>query len=298
MSKQESIMRYFAIIDKLRKYPADYDDIKHRLDNEAKLKGIDKGLSKRTFHRDIVDIREIFNIDIQCHKSNNTYYIDWEQPSEANERILEAFDIFNTFKLSEKLNDYISFEKRKPRGTEYLYDFLHAIKNNFIVTFTHHKFTEKHTTERRIEPYALKESKSRWYVLGKDKKDGIIKNFSIDRIKDLHVAKGTFKKPSDFNAQEYFKNCFGVMYKEADEVQRVVLAFNTRQGKFIKSMPLHESQRIISEDEKKVVIELNVYVTEDLMMELLYYCEGVKVLEPQFLADEVKRKLREAWEQY
>ena len=103
--------------------------------------------------------------------SNKVYFIDFDQQPEANERILEAFDTFNALNISDRLSDFIHFENRHPQGTEYLYGLLHAIKNKLQIIFQYKKFWGDESAERIVEPYSLKESKNRWYVLAKDLKD-------------------------------------------------------------------------------------------------------------------------------
>ena len=95
MSKRESIARYNLIIKKLRKQPADFKQISTYLSLESELQEYNFNISKRTFLRDLDDIRSLYNIDIVYDFSRKVYFIDFEEQPELNERILEAFDTFN-----------------------------------------------------------------------------------------------------------------------------------------------------------------------------------------------------------
>ncbi|MCK4661528.1 MAG: hypothetical protein KAT68_01575 [Bacteroidales bacterium] len=95
MSKRETISRYNLIIKKLRKYPASFAEISDYLALESELQEYNFNVSKRTFQRDLEDIRSVYNINIQYDYSRKVYYIDFDQQPEVNERILEAFDTFN-----------------------------------------------------------------------------------------------------------------------------------------------------------------------------------------------------------
>ena len=46
--------------------------------------------------------------------------------------------------------------------------------------------------EKKVKPISLKESRNRWYLIAKDEKDNIVKNFALDRIQDLFVEKDHF----------------------------------------------------------------------------------------------------------
>ena len=47
------------------------------------------------------------------------------------QRMIEAFDMFNSLNLAQDMTPFIHLEKRKPQRTENLYGILHAIKNKF-----------------------------------------------------------------------------------------------------------------------------------------------------------------------
>lgn len=287
MSKRESIARYNIIIKKLRKRPATFAEIEEYLALESEIQAYNFNISKRTFQRDRDDIRSLYNIDILFDFSKKVYYIDFDEQPEANERILEAFDTFNALNLTDRLSKHIHFEKRKPQGTEHLYGVLHAIKNQIQIKFVYQKFWEDELTERVVEPYALKEFKNRWYVLSKDVADDKIKSFALDRLRDLDILKKKFKLPDEFDVTEHYKYCFGIISPNGHQPEEVILSFDTFQGKYIKSLPLHDSQQILIDNEHELRIQLEVFITHDFFMELLSFGANLKVLKPQSLIDDL-----------
>ena len=288
MSKRESIARYNLIIKKLRKFPANFEEISRYLALESELQEYNYNISKRTFQRDLEDIRSLYNIDIKFDFSRKVYFIDFDEQPDVNERILEAFDTFNALNLSDRLSANIHFEKRRPQGTENLYGLLHAIKNCLQIKFTYQKFWEDELKSRFTEPYALKEFRNRWYVIAKDLKDNNIKSFALDRLTNLDITKKTFQFPGNFNVNEHYKYCFGIISPNGNKPENLVLSFDPFQGKYIKTLPLHESQEIILDNENELRIKLKVVVTHDLFMELLSYGENLKVLEPKSLIEKIK----------
>ncbi len=94
--------------------------------------GLNIGFSLRTLQRDIKEIRNIFGFDIRYSKSAKGYFIYQSESENMNfQRMMEAFDMFNSLNLAQDLTPFIHLEKRKPQGTENLYGLLHAIKNRF-----------------------------------------------------------------------------------------------------------------------------------------------------------------------
>jgi len=298
MSKRESISRYNLIIKKLRKQPANFKEIADYLSIESELQSYNFNVSKRTFQRDIEDILSIYNIDVQYDFSRKVYYIDFEEQPEFSERILEAFDTFNALNISESISKHIHFEKRKTKGTENLYVLLHAIKNKLQISFSYQKFDEEKASKRNIEPFAIKEFKNRWYVLGKDKKDNQIKSFALDRLSGIEVTKSKFHIPQNFDFNLYYQHCFGVIYPIGQKPQNVILSFNPLQGKYIKTLPLHESQQILADNENELRIELKIFITHDFFMELLSLGNNVKVIKPKSLIVNLKASYENALKNY
>ena len=298
MSKREAISRYNLIIKKLRKCSASFNEIADYLSLESELQSYDFNVSKRTFQRDLEDIRSIYNIDIQYDFSRKVYFIDFEQQPEINERILEAFDTFNALNITDRLSNHIHFEKRRPQGTENLYGLLHAIKNQVQINFTYRKYWEDELTEHIVESYALKEFKNRWYIVANDLKDKKVKSFALDRLTDLEITKRKFQFPNDFNINDHYKYCFGIISPNGHKPQEVILSFYPFQGKYIKSLPLHESQQILIDNEDELRVKLTLFVTHDFFMELLSYGENLKVIEPESLIKDIKNSLQETLKQY
>src|SRR5699024_10003763 len=136
-----------------------------------------------------------------------------------------AFDIINSLNLSDRMSEYIHFEKRQPHGTENLYAILHAIKNKVLLQFVYENYWKDKQTQRQVEPYALKEFRRRWYVISKDLADKKLKSFALDRIDDVEILKTKFNYPTDFDVNEHFKYCFGISGPNADQPEEVILSF-------------------------------------------------------------------------
>lgn len=298
MSKRESIARYNLIIKKLRKHPASFAEIADYLALESELQEYNFNVSKRTFQRDLKDIRALYNIDIQFDFSRKVYFLDFDEQSDFNERILEAFDTFNALNLSDRLSNNIHFEKRRPQGTENLYGLLHAIKNQLQIKFTYQKFWEDELTKRNVEPYALKEFRNRWYVLANDLKDNKVKSFALDRLSDLDITKKRFQFPDDFNVNKHYKYCFGIISPNGHKPEEVELSFDPFQGKYIKTLPLHESQQILIDNEEELRIKLTLFITHDFFMELLSYGENLRVIKPECLINDLKSTFKNVLKLY
>jgi len=298
MAKRDYIIRYLLIIKKLRNSKhSGFDDINNYLRQEFELFDSPKEISLRTFQRDINEIRTIFNIDIQCN-TNNQYYINEDETQEFSNRMLEAFDIINSLNIANEVSPYVILEKRCSLGTEYILALLKAIKDRTIIKINYQKFDEETPSERELEPYALKEFKGRWYLLAKDLKDDIIKTFALDRIKAIKSIGKKYSVSTESSATEYFRHCYGIFLPEENEPSEIVLAFNPLQGKYIKSYPLHESQKILLDGEEELRISLYLNESYDLIMELLSFGPNVKVIKPLSLKNKMQENIKEMKQLY
>ena len=305
MSKRGYISRYLLIIKRLKAKPySSYEEIQRYMNGQFEyLQMMDDtlniGFSKRTLQRDIREIRNVFGISIEYSKSQKGYFISQSEAEQMNfQRMLEAFDTFHSLNLAQDLAPYIHLEPRKPQGTENLYGLLHAIKNRLLIKFDYQKFWEDDASRRIAAPYALKEFRNRWYILAKDEKDGSIKSFALDRLTTLEITHQNFPYPESYSVEQSYRHCFGIISSNDEKPTDIILSFNPLQGKYIKTLPLHHTQQILTDNEDELKIKLKLYLTHDLLMELLSFGNNMKVIEPASLAKQIKQAHEQAFQQY
>jgi predicted DNA-binding transcriptional regulator YafY len=124
-----------------------------------------------------------------------------------------------------------------------------------------------------------------------------MRTFGLDRITDLEIQDKFFIPSSTINPLQNFADAIGVIYS-IDEKQKVVLSFTPSQGYYVKSLPMHASQRILIDDEAECRIELNIVTNYELLQQILMHHNQVKVLEPKSLVEQVKAHLENALNQY
>ncbi len=298
MSKLIFFKRYLYIIDRLRSRPSSFAELQEYVMNKFSKEDIktDFEYSVRTFERDKKDISTLFGITIEYDRKEKAYYINEDEIEDQSvTRMMDAFSIHHALQEGNKLSPSVFLEKRKSLGTEHIHGIIHAIQNRFILKFTHKKHWDDDTTQREVKPIALKESQQRWYLIALDKKDEKIKTFGLDRISNLKITDTKFK-PIPYNVEKEFNDAFGV--ETYEPVQKIVLEFSWQQGNYIKSFPLHESQHILEENKERVLIEIFIHPTNDIIMEILKMGSDVKVIEPIYLQNEVKNRISEMTKLY
>ncbi len=305
MSKRGYISRYLLILKKLKAKPySTYEDLQSYIENQLDYlqmqdDTLNIGFSKRTLQRDLKEIRNVFGIDIEYSKSQKGYFISQDEAENMNfQRMIEAFDMFNSLNLAQDLRPFVHLENRRPQGTENLYGLLHAIKNRLQIKFTYQKFWDETSTLRLVEPYALKEFKNRWYIIAKDYKDNHIKSFALDRLTNLEITKQHYQYPDNYDIEQSYRYSFGVISPNSSVPQDIILSFSPFQGKYIKTLPLHKTQEVLVDNDEETKIKLKLYLTHDLFMELLSFGDDMKVIEPKSLANDIKEAHKNAYKQY
>jgi predicted DNA-binding transcriptional regulator YafY len=288
MSKKEYIARYLLIINYLKRGKATWNDILNHLETQSEIADYNYVISQRTFQRDISEIRTLWNYDIQNNKSTGYYFIaEDEEQCNDNSHLLDSFNLFNALSLTNNYSDFIQFENRTPKGTEHIYGLLHAIKNKCVTEIQYHKFYENVAEKVTVNPYIIKQFKGRWYLLCLKAEVNEIRTYALDRILSLEIKKKKFSVSKELDLVNYFKNCFGIITPRNTKAERIVFNMGSFQTNYIKSYPLHETQRIIKESNEFTTFEITVFVTEDLIMELLSYGQELEIVSPKSLIKQI-----------
>ena len=236
--------------------------------------------SEKTFKRDREELLEILGIETIYKRSTNTYKVS--NTELETETVFDTILLIDAYRQVKGDSEIMIFEKRKSRGLENLNGILHAIQNQKTTTFKYTKHGEGIESKRIAEPYALKEFKNRWYLLANeaDGKDFFLKTFGLDRISDLELNSKTFKKQVT-DIDDLFKNSFGIISTLGQKPEKIVLSFDYEQGKFVKSLPIHHSQKVLVDNDSEYRIELTLAPTYDFYQELLTHAGRMKIISPE-----------------
>ncbi len=220
-----------------------------------------------------------------------------EQFESSVDKILEAIHIQRALAGREH-TEFIQVEKAaKHSGTEWLGEIVSAIIHRKPVEIIYQPFVAEKSKQHLVHPYLLKEYRNRWYLVGMIDQYNLLSTFGLDRISNLIISEKPFRANHHFNPDSYFKHAFGITTFEG-KPQQVVLSFTPLQGKYIKTQPLHPTQKILTDNKKELRISIHVGITIELIMALLSFGEKVKVLKPLSLAVNIKSALTKAAKQY
>ena len=172
---------------------------------------------------------------------------------------------------------------------------IHAIEQKRKVKFNYQKFEEPDFTTRICIPAWLKEYQGLWYMVGEDS-SGNLKTFALDRILQLEALE-EYGEVEDVDITNYYYHCFGITAYNQNP-QKIVLSFNSVQAKYIKTLPIHHTQKILLDKKDELRIEINVIPSYELYAKLLSYGPSVRVLSPIEIQEKIGGLLKEASNYY
>ncbi len=238
--------------------------------------------------------------------------------SDAIDKVMDAVEIRKQLGNDQKKNAIVQLSTPTyTKGRELLSDLVRAINEGKQVNFIYHKFANQSNNQpenitanitenlekdllRTAHPYLLKEFKGRWYMIAYIEAKETIQTFGLDRMSDLLISTKSAIPPEkhNFSPENYYENCFGITRKLDERIEHIVLSFNTFRGNYIKTQPIHSSQKEIINDTQEYRISLDLMINFDLIMEILSYGDDVKVLEPTRLVTDMKNILQKTLNKY
>ena len=295
MSYQAKIKRYLQILQLIEKS-------KFATSAEMLDKIIESGIkiSDRQLKRDIESLRTEFGLDIHYSVFKKGYYLDNEDLTFPYFLKLLEFsqniDLLTSYlKEGSNISEYIEFEDYNTfKGLQYIREIAFFIKDGLEVRLKYKRFDAVTEKEYNFQPYLLREYLNRWYVIGLLAETDEIRTFGLDRIVSLHNSGQKFKKCKSNNIVSLFRNVIGINALENDIVEDIELVCKPFQGNLLKTLPLHNSQKVILETPDEIVFSYKLVVNFELKQRLLMISTQSKVTKPVSLKNEIERMLTEA----
>jgi len=309
---KDYLRRHIWILSKLYENPKGltYKEFEYEW-GRTELNSLKTPLPKRTFADCLRAIEDAFDIQISSDARNGYRYRivnrEWLEKDNVKDWLLSAFAVNGLLQDSKGLRDRVMYEEI-PSGNEYLLKILGAMKKDNVIRISYQDFYDTAPHEIDLEPYCVRVFRQRWYVIGVMRNipdweeasemtnQGNIRRYALDRIKYLEVTDETFKMPVHFSAESYFANAFGIIVEpEKYKVERIRLKVTdiNHRRQYIRSLPLHDSQREVERYDDYSIFELQVMPAYDFIQQILAMSNEVEVLSPENVREEIARWVKE-----
>ncbi|MCQ2189709.1 MAG: WYL domain-containing protein [Paludibacteraceae bacterium] len=259
-------------------------------------------LPLRTFHNLKNAIADNFGIDIEIDKTKTGYYYHIADSSLDEKKsirtwVMDSYSVLNQVMADKKLENRVQFEQI-PSGNTWLTVFMQAMRDNKVVRITYKKFSDDAGKTFEAEPYFMKVANRRWYVIVRalhyveqNKKHNTncdeIRVYALDRVVNAEITDKTFKINKEFDAKEFYDGCLGVIHSN-EKKERVVIRAYGEARNYMQTLPFHESQKVISNDEESTVFEMYVKTTYDFLQLVMQQGDQIEVLEPESVRENMR----------
>lgn len=259
-----------------------------------------KPLALRTFHQHREAIAELFGIEIVCDPDTYKYYLaepDALKRDSAHRWLFNSFAIANTIEAGRSMKNRILFEDI-PGGAEYTQTVVEAMQQGKVL-FVDYKPFRREKMDLFLLPYAMRVYNRRWYIIGRFKDGEQIRTIALDRITRMRITDESFTVPEEFDVTDYYTHTVGIFVNDELKPQKVVLRTYGEAAEYMRSLPLHSSQREIFNDEGDYSdFEYYLNLSPELTGKILAQGAGVEVLEPQELRERIKEQSQAIADRY
>lgn len=291
---QDLFSRYIWLVDTIRRHGRITRSELNRLWGRSRFSdGSGRGIPRRTFYNYRMAIEELFGVNI-CYDAK-TYEYSIEQTDDSDtvpsmtDWMLNVAAMGSVVQDAQEVSGRI-FVEDVPSARVHLSTVISALKECHPLTFTYTPYTRVNPTRGvTLEPYFLKIFRQRWYVTGRNTRDGVVKTYALDRMTDVTLGTETFSLPDDFDPKEYVNDAFGIIFTQGSAYD-IRLRVEPRQAKYLRTLPLHHSQHETVADGYSI-FHYHLRLTGDFVSELLSFGPSVTVLSPPQLRAMVTESL-------
>lgn len=303
------------------------EEVSKRLNEDF---GINNGVSRRTIESDISLMRSLpprgFDAPIMVKRGTGQYYygdrhfsID-QSPISSDDlkAVREATVLLRQFKglphfaeleallfkvegelgLRDVSSANIQFEYNDLlQGTEWINPLFQAMQNRQALNVSYQPFHAAEPGTFTYHPYLLKEYQSRWFVFGYNESVQEISNLALDRIKNITSSPAPYVPNTFFDPDTYFADMIGVSRDSNSVPEQIILQATKSMEGYMDTKPIHHSQKKRNSRETNAIYELYLIPNYELIATILRFGGDLKVIEPNFLKEDIRRRIAQLLEE-
>jgi len=171
-----------------------------------------------------------------------------------------------------------------------------AAYNHRTVRMKYYSFTSDEETLRELDPYVLFFKGRYYYVAGYCHKYNEIREFRIDRIKQLEILDKYFEVDPNFSYEAYNDCVWNVL--KGDEHYTVEIRFANKGARLVREYESKRADKIIEQPDGSLIFIKTVSNLEEIARWILSYGKDARVIKPKELADSIKQQAQAVCEHY
>lgn len=204
-----------------------------------------------------------------------------------------------TFKLRTE-EEIMSFDENPYlQGQKHLSTLYNAIVNKIALSITYQSFRKSEYEVFNISPWRLKQYNNRWFLFGLNHYDyEQITNIPLDRIVKIEEEKTYFHPNDRIDFDEYFEDIIGVTLYDGKVPEKIIIKIDDGLWPYIKTKPLHGSQKVLERHDNHVIIQLEVIPNYELESLILSRGEELEVIAPPHFREKMAARINKMIQRY
>lgn len=193
----------------------------------------------------------------------------------------------------------ISFEENQYlTGREFIGALYQAIVNRRVINIAYKPFKTTANLEYTIHPYYLKQYNNRWFLWGLNEQEGKLSNIALDRISTISDSNSEYIINEAIDFEDYFEDVVGVSVPAGKPTQKVTLKIQSDLWPYIKTKPIHGSQKVLESNSEFTIIQIEVIPNYELESIIFSHAEKIEVLSPLDLRKCLAERIKLLTEKY
>jgi len=303
--------------------------LQERWCSQEELLKLHPDYSKRTFYRDLEDIRQYFGDAIQTNKDGQIHFIPDGtiyfrsldltyiealslyllcQLGSGNSRAIPYLETGKTAlqKLrclgyglfEEEINEHagmlhMELSASTPRNNAQVFsNLLLAQHTHRSILLVYDSIYEHAKIQTFVEPYMVHFMRRAWYVTGRSSfHNRVIRTFHVERIISLQIMEDMmFFTPQNWDYESYRGNAWNMICGPEDV--EVHLRFTKKVARNVSAVNWHKTQKIKKNSDGSIDFFVKVSGTMEILWWILGYGKEVEVLEPDSLRQEIREHIQ------
>jgi len=216
----------------------------------------------------------------------------FEWVDEIKTRMESSFQMKNREKVIEfEENQYLT-------GKEHLGILYDAITNKQTLEIKYLPFNRDDSFQIILHPYFLKQYNNRWFLFGRSEDASNLTTLALDRIQEICTLKEKYIDNLEIDFEEYFEDVIGVTVPREGKVEKILLKIDILTWPYLKTKPIHGSQKVKDQTGEFVIIELQLLPNFELEALIFSHAETVEVIAPESLRLRIKDRINKLYQKY
>ena len=166
---------------------------------------------------------------------------------------------------------------------------IHAMEMRRRLRIVYYSPANATETQRVINPYYIVDRDDHYYIVAYCNEKKEFRNFRIDRIRSWQIEKQIYDFQEEFSIAKHLANW---KMDRTDEINKFVVRFSKKVGKYIKEKKFYDKNVIIEEKEDGSVILTIETMSKLFLRWVRKYGIDAEVMEPLHVREQLKEEYK------